>query len=343
MIDIIIPNWNGKQMLGHCLCSLEKQSCDDFSITVVDNGSSDGSAAFVKTRFPSVTVIEFSENRGFSAAVNKGIEQTGNPWILLLNNDTEVASNCIERLVSAINETSGYEFFALKMMAYHNRQVVDGAGDAVLRGGVGYRLGTRERDCEEYRIQKEVFGACAGAALYRRTLFDAVGLFDEVFFAYLEDVDFNLRAVRAGYRCCFLPDAVVYHIGSASSGSKINSFIVELSTRNNFWILCKHYSGRLFLRFFPAILVYQFFWFCFVVKKRQFPAYFKGVIGSFRTLRMMRQKRKNITKKQSVMDDSRFAELIVNAERQAVNSIIMRRKSEGKSNHLLHTYLRFFC
>ena len=99
-----------------------------------------------------------------------------------------------------------------------------------------------ETDSSRYSLKRPVFGACAGDALYHRSLFDTIGMFDEDFFAYLEDVDFNMRAVRAGYRCTYIPDAVVYHVGSATTGSKINRLTVKLTTRNSVFVVCKNYS-----------------------------------------------------------------------------------------------------
>ncbi len=242
LIDIIIPNWNGESMLADCLHSLASQTFTGFRIIVIDNGSGDGSVALVEREFPQVKVIRFSENTGFSIAVNRGISDSSAPWLLLLNNDMEVAPDCLENLRYAVDTYQDYYFFALKMLSFHQRDLIDGAGDAVLRGGVGYRLGTMERDSEYYSMDRDTFGVCAGAGLYKRELFEKVGVFDPDFFAYLEDVDLNMRARRSGMRCRYIASAVVYHIGSATSGSKINSLTIRLSTRNNFYVLFKNYS-----------------------------------------------------------------------------------------------------
>lgn len=216
LIEVIIPNWNGKEILHHCLQSLAEQSFKDFRVIVVDNGSTDGSIEMLESDYPCIKLLTFDYNSGFSVAVNSGIKESVAPLLLLLNNDMEVAPDCLHRLVAKSNSYKDYDFFALKMMNFHNREFIDGAGDAVLRGGVGYRLGTMEKDCDHYQVDREVFGACAGAALYRREFFDRAGLFDEDFFAYLEDVDLNIRANRLGLRCMYLCDTVVYHIGIPS-------------------------------------------------------------------------------------------------------------------------------
>jgi GT2 family glycosyltransferase len=340
-IDIVIPNWNGRDMLETCLASLQAQSCREFNIIIVDNGSTDDSVIFVRDRYPDVQLVELQQNIGFSAAVNRGIAAGRQAWVLLLNNDIEVESRCIENLIKAIGLEPRTRMFALKMLSFHDRSMVDGAGDGVLRGGVGYRLGTMEHDSPRYQLKRPVFGACAGAALYHRKLFERVGMFDEDFFAYLEDVDFNLRAVRAGYRCMFLPDSVVYHIGSATSGSKINAMTVRLTTRNNMFVISKNYTFLMLLRFLPAICIYQFFWLIFVIKKGQLTAYLNGLFQSVSKLRQMRNKRLGSSECQLAV--STFSQRIIESEKEVLGSIMSRRSEEGKSNALLRFYRTIFC
>ena len=342
MIDIIIPNWNGRLLLKTCLDSLQSQSSQAFQTIVVDNGSTDGSVSFIQENYPHVKIIELNKNKGFSAAVNSGILASDSEWVLLLNNDVEVASDCLEYLENLSNHHQEYDFFALKMIDFHKRTHIDGAGDSVMRGGVGYRLGTMENDSDIYSIKRDVFGACAGAALYHRSMFDSIGLFDEDFFAYLEDVDFNLRAVKAGKRCCYLPDARIYHIGSASTGSKVNSFTVRLSTRNNVYVILKNFGPLLFLRFLPAFFVYQLFWLLFVLKKRQFVSYLSGLFGSLKHARVM-IKRYESNKRIGKISTRDFAHSIIHSERQAILSIINRREQLGKDTTLFKLYLKIFC
>lgn len=340
-IDIVIPNWNGRHMLEVCLPSLYSQNYKDFTVFVVDNGSTDDSVDYLRTTYPEVEILELHRNSGFSTAVNRGIEAGVREWVLLLNNDIEMAPNCLAHLAQQAEREPQIRIFALKMLSFTNRTVLDGAGDGVLRGGVGYRLGTMEPDSIQYNLKREVFGACGGAALYHRSLFGEIGLFDEDFFAYLEDVDFNMRAVRAGNRCCYLPGAVVYHIGSATTGSKINKMTVRLTTRNNIYVVCKNYSLLMLIRFLPSFLVYQFFWFAFVIKKGQIIAYLSGIIEAFpRIFQMTRKRRKQ---DQATLSDHQFRTRMVVSERQVVESIMSRRSVEGKNNLLLRWYLAIFC
>ncbi|SDP18187.1 glycosyltransferase family 2 protein [Desulforhopalus singaporensis] len=342
LLEVVIPNWNGAEMLEHCLRSLGSQSFTDFSVTVVDNGSEDGSVAMVAKEFPWVKLIRFSYNSGFSVAVNKGIRQTDAPWILLLNNDMEVEPDCVENLVAGIKRYPEYQFFALKMINFHHRELLDGAGDAYLRAGVGYRLGTLERDCDRYQQDREVFGACGGAAMYSSAFFERTGLFDQDFFAYLEDVDLNLRACKLGLKCMYLSKAKVYHIGSATSGSKINSVTIRLSTRNNIILLVKNYPLYLAARFLPAIAVYQVAWLLFCVKKGMIGPYVKGLVqgigmfpASYRKNRAANRGLKRVRMKE-------MAGKIRRAERDAIDSIRSRRKSKGQGNLLLDLYSRIF-
>ena len=339
--DIVIPNWNGRHMLEICLPSLYNQRFDNFTVIVVDNGSTDGSADYLRNNYPQVEVVELQENCGFSAAVNRGIEAGRREWVLLLNNDIEMAPNCLGHLSLQAASEPQIRMFALKMLSYADRTVLDGAGDGVLRGGVGYRLGTLEPDSGKYNLKREVFGACAGAALYHRTLFHRVGLFDEEFFAYLEDVDFNLRAVRAGIRCCYVPEAVVYHMGSATSGSKINKLTVRLTTRNNIFVICKNYSLSMLVRFFLPLLVYQFFWLVFVIKKGQLIAYISGIVEAIPRVAAMVRKRP--PRHDVPISSAQFRAKIVASEREVIKSIMSRRAGEGKNNLLLSWYLSIFC
>ena len=341
-IEIVIPNWNGSKMLRHCLQSLAEQTFTNFSVTVVDNGSTDDTEDMLLREFPSVKLIKFSYNTGFSVAVNVGVEKAQAELILLLNNDMEVASNCLEELYLAAEKYKEYDFFALKMLSFSQRHILDGAGDAVLRGGVGYRLGTQELDGPQYSHDREVFGACAGAALYRKDFFIKTGLFDADFFAYLEDVDLNIRARRLGMQCMYLSKAIVYHIGSATSGSKINPLTIRLSTRNNLNVLIKNYPLRYFIQFGAAICIYQLMWFVFCCKKMMFSAWLKGVFETFQNISVFLPKRKKLLGGADNDGHKVLANQIKNAEKEAVDSIISRRSQEGKGSLLLQMYCKLF-
>ena len=339
-LDVVIPNWNGRHLLGDCLDSLRRQSCPEFSITVVDNGSTDGSAEWLASAYPEVRCIVLSENKGFSAAVNAGIRQGTTPWVLLLNNDMEVDEDCIAALKKAVGRYPQYDLFALKMLNFHQRSHLDGAGDGVIRGGAGYRLGTMEEDSPFYCGDRDVFGACAGAALYRRSLFERVGLFDEDFFAYLEDVDFNIRAQRSGCRCRYAAAARVYHIGSATSGSKFNPLTIRLSTRNSLNVIIKNYPAILLLKYLPVICIYQLAWMCFCIKKGLLLPYLQGLWDGCRCFTVMAGKRRSLADRHIPLNQ--LEDILRWGERQAISSIMDRRRAAGKGNLLLRIYERLF-
>ena len=343
LIEIIIPNWNGEKMLTCCLQSLKLQDSDNFHITVVDNGSEDGSVASIKHLFPSVRVIELSENTGFAFAVNAGIRARRSPWILLLNNDLEIAPNCISTLEKSIEKYGDYHFFALKMLSFFERDILDGAGDSVMRGGVGYRLGTMEADGVRFASDYDCSGACGGAALYSASFFEKIGLFDEDFFAYLEDVDLNMRAIRQGLSCRFLAEAIVYHIGSATSGSRINPLTVRLTTRNTASVIVKNFDLLFLLKGILPLVAYQLAWFVFCCKKGQVIPWFLGVVEGVRSLPGTMKKRRRILRDSTPAQNKRFYTHVKSSELEAIQSIMARRDEQGKNNVLLKVYSRVFC
>ncbi len=340
MIDIVIPNHNGCAFLEGCLASVFAQSYTRWHVIVVDNGSGDGSLALLRGRFPEVELLALPENTGFSAAVNRGIAAGTAPLVFLLNNDTELDRHCLRHLVEAAANWPA-DFFAAKMINYHQRHLLDGAGEGFLRGGAGYRLGTLEADDDNYGHSRQVFGACGGAALYRRQVLEEVGLFDPDFFAYLEDVDWNLRAARLGKVCRYVAEARVYHIGSATTGSKINAFTVRLSTRNSLFVLARNYSAGLLLRYSALILIYQFFWLLFVLKKRQFLPYCRGLAEAVAAWPAMRGKyRQGLSGVE--ISPALLRDRLRQAEGEVLRSIMQRRSAAGKGNGLLRLYRRLF-
>lgn len=339
LVDIVIPTWNGWEFLEPCLRSIGRQSFKGYTITIVDNGSTDNTVSSLQRLFPEVVIVNFPENRGFSVAVNAGIQAGSHPLVFLLNNDTELAPDCLQVLVDASQAYSN-QFFAAKMLSFADHSLLDGAGDSFLRGGAGYRLGTMEQDGGIYDQQREVFGACAGAALYSRSFFSQTGFFDQDFFAYLEDVDLNLRANRHGLRCLYVPEARVYHVGSATTGSKINPITVRLSTRNSLYVLLKNYSPGLMLRFLPVLLIYQCAWFVFCVKRGQLRAYLQGLGQVPGQVGRMRKKYKDNRKGE--LPPAEQARMLILAEAEVVDSIMRRRMALGKSNFLLRCYRFLF-
>ena len=236
-VTVVIPNYNGLRFMEPCMAALEKQNCKDFEILVVDNGSSDGSVEWLKThQYPTIFL---EENTGFSGAVNVGIKASKTPFVLLLNNDTEVEPDFIGEMIKAIRRSDKIFAVSSKMVQMYHKELMDDAGDMYSVLGWAYQRGVG-RSSKGYNREREVFSACAGAAIYRREVFEQIGYFDEMHFAYLEDIDVCYRAKIFGWHNRYCPTAVVYHVGSGTSGSKYNAFKVRLAARNNVYLNYKN-------------------------------------------------------------------------------------------------------
>jgi Predicted glycosyltransferases len=224
MIDVIIPNYNGSAFLPVCLDSLRAQTRCDFTVTVVDDASTDDSVALIKSRYPEVQVFQLDQNRGFAAAVNAALTATHQPFVALLNNDTEADPHWLAALIGALERWSQFAFAASKLRLFDRRNVLHSAGDFYRPNGEPGNRGVWEEDRGQYDVYSEVFGPCAGAAAYRRSALELLAedgrVFDEELVMYCEDVDLNLRARRKGLRTIFVPTAVVYHRLSASGGGE---------------------------------------------------------------------------------------------------------------------------
>lgn len=224
-IVVIVPTWNGARLLPTCLDSLLSQTFRDFEVLVVDNGSTDDTRALLRSRYPQARVLALGQNLVFSGAVNAGLHATGAPLVALLNNDTEAEPGWLAALWDAASRYPDAGWFASKLLLFDRRDVLHSAGDFYGADAVPGNRGVWEPDDGRYDREEEVFGACGGAALYRRAMLEDVGLFDERLIGYCEDVDLNLRARLAGYRCIYVPAARVYHRLSATGGGPQASYL----------------------------------------------------------------------------------------------------------------------
>ena len=260
-VRIIVVNWNGRSFLEECLQGLRRQTYRSFSIVLVDNGSTDGSRAMVRERFPDAQVIALPENRGFAGANNCALRDLSTPYVALLNNDAVAARDWLEHLVEALEQTKEAGFAASKMLYYDRPEVIDRCGDGYTRAGVGLLRG-RGEPAGHYSRREWVFGACAGAALYRTDMLKDIGLFDEDFFLIYEDMDLSFRAQLRGYRCLYVPEAKVLHRTSRSLvyDSPVS---VYYGHRNLEWNYLQNMPGRLILRTILPHLFYDLAAFCY--------------------------------------------------------------------------------
>ena len=250
-VSIIIPTWNRKDLALTCLDSVQGQTFRSWEAIVVDDGSADGTAEAVAREHPDAQVVRLEKNSGFCAAANAGIARAGAELMLLLNNDMTLEPGFLNRLITAADKSDA-ALFAPLVLFRDEPEFVYSAGDRLLANGRPESVGFRCRRVQ-FQFPPEIFGVSAGAGLYRREVFDAVGALDERFIAYFEDSDLSFRARLAGYRAEFVEDAVAYHIGSASIANR-QWWRARQCYRNHALLVVKNMPAALLLRHARAIL-----------------------------------------------------------------------------------------
>lgn len=247
---IIIVNWNGKHLLKECLDSVFAQTYQNYDVYLVDNGSTDGSVDFAKENYPKVKLIQLKENTGFAKGNNIGIakalEDKQVEYIVCINNDTKTKKDFLEKLVACAQANPHVGSVAPKMKYFHEENLVDSVGILIHRDGGGLSRGNKEPDEGQYDQSEEIFGACGGAVLYKRKMLEDIKhgkdeFFDNVFFAYYEDLDLAWRARLAGWKSISCPWAVIYHVHSAT-GVSYSPFKAFHVNRNRFFVVLKNYS-----------------------------------------------------------------------------------------------------
>jgi GT2 family glycosyltransferase len=300
-ISVIIANWNGKTFLADCLASLGRQTFRDFETILVDNGSSDGSADFVRAKFPEVRMVELADNRGFTGGNIAGYEHAKGELITLLNNDTEADCHWLEALYRASQIYLDAGSFASKMMYFDDRTRIENCGFDVGIGGATLDLGRDELDSAGWILPRKVFGACGGAAAYRRGMLDDIGFLDPDFFLIYEDVDLSFRAQLRGYSCVFVPEAIVYHRYRKSIGN-LPARPVFFSQRNIEFVYLKNMPLKLMLQWAPQRLVYELGSAVYFARRGSGLAFWQAKLHALRSLPMMLRKRREIQRKRTVGD-----------------------------------------
>ncbi len=279
---IVIPNYNGMEYLEKCLVSLMADTEDyPARILVVDNGSVDRSAEAAE-KMAGVEVIRMGKNTGFCTAVNAGIKVSDTPYVILLNNDLTVEKGFVRAMEEALdrNQKAFSAGAQMRMMKAPDR--MDNAGDYYCALGWAYDYGKGRKISERYTKPRKIFASCGGAAIYRRSVFEEIGCFDERHFAYLEDVDIGYRARIYGYHNLYEPRAVVYHAGSSVSGSKYNEFKINLSSANSIYLIEKNMPFLQVLFNLPFLLLGFGMKFLFFLRKGFGKIYLKGLLRGFR-------------------------------------------------------------
>ncbi len=254
-VCVVIVNWNSWELLFNCVKALQQQTFKHFKVCVIDNASDFDRSHHLTNEFNDVEFIRNQKNLGFAAANNQAIHALETiQWIALLNPDTIPQSDWLENLVKATRHYPAYDVFASRLLQHEQPERLDGDGDVYHISGLVWRKGWGCLRNEDDDTPREIFSACAAAALYRNDALDAVGGFDEDFFCYVEDVDLGFRLRLKGYRCLLIPDALVSHIGSATSGGRHSDFAVYHGHRNLVWAFVKNMPSLLLIVLLPVHL-----------------------------------------------------------------------------------------
>lgn len=300
---VIIVNWNCGQFLDECLHHLLQQSCRPAKILVMDNGSEDGSAERAQ-QLPGVTVRMLGANLGFAAANNLALEECTTEYVVLLNPDAYPEPDWLHRLVSAAKARPQVAAFGSRQMIYGRPAMIDGIGDVYHVSGLVWRNGHGRSMQAEDDMAAEIFSPCACAVLYRREALREVGGFDEDYFCYVEDIDLGFRLRLAGYTAMVIPDAVVHHVGSGSTGGQHSDFSVYHGHRNLIWTYFKNVPGWLFWALLPAHLALNAVSIAYFIWRGQGKVILKAKWDALRQLPKMWRKRQRIqqARRVGVMD-----------------------------------------
>lgn len=287
-VSVIIPNYNGENFIANCLDSMMVQSFSEFGhmeIIVVDDCSTDASVEIIKT-YKNITLLENSVNSGFDKSVNQGILASRGKYCLLLNNDVVADSDFVRYLYLHIDDSPKVFSVSSKMVRFYERDKLDDTGDLYNILGWGYKRGDGQ-SVEAHNKPTAIFSTCAGAGIYRRSILNEIGLFDETFFAYMEDVDISYRALINGYKNRYEPKAICYHIGSATTadGQKYSPFKVQISARNNIYVAYKNMPFLQLLLNSPFLLLGFSVKYVLFLKRGFGRDYAKGIREGLRNLK----------------------------------------------------------
>lgn len=299
-LSIIVVNLNGQRLLLDCLGSLSRQTYTNREIILVDNGSADSSVRYVEERFPSVKIIELRENTGFTGGNVQGLKAAGGEFVALVNNDTQVDDHWLENLLEPMLEDSTIGICASKLL-FEDGRGINSAGDGLTTAGVGLNRGLG-KDGTLFSDSEFVFGACGAAVLYRRRMLDEIGFLDDDFFLYDEDTDLNFRAQLAGWKCAYVPTAIVYHKSNATS-QRLSDLHVYYHSRNLEFVWLKNMPSSLMLRYAHHKLLQElgsFFYLC--IRHGKWKAFFRAKKDALKMAPLMWRKRKEIQTMKRVSD-----------------------------------------
>jgi GT2 family glycosyltransferase len=339
-VAIVIPSLHRPDLTSRCIESIQRQTlpADLWKIVVVENDAR--SDSILPDPLPPNTIrIELPQNEGTTNSINRGMAAIPSPYVLLLNNDVELASDYLEKLLAALKSDESLGFVVGKLLRAKDHRVLDGAGDAMLLAGASYRLGHLDPDEGQYDQPMPLLSACGAAVMYRSKAFLLCGALDADFFAYVDDLDLALRVNLLGYSGAYVPAAVAYHIGSATLGQPMHPRVVEYITRNQYFVLTKDYPAELYRQLFTRIFCYQLLWFLHAIKHGGLGSYLRGLRGWIRLKKRMKQKHRDLMAKRTLTDEQ-LLERMKMSERQVYDWHCSQ--SQAKKSTLLNVYFRVF-
>lgn len=298
LVSIIVVNWNRAKFLKDCLSTLSRQSYANREIILVDNGSSDESIPVVKENFPAVKIVGLAENRGFTGGNAAGLKVASGEFIALVNNDARTEPGWLETLLQPMLADPSVGICASKLVIDGTR-AIDSAGNGLTTGGVGFNRGLG-MDRKHFSISELIFGACGAAALYRRSMLDEIGFFDDEFFLYDEDMDLSFRAQLAGWKCRYVADAVAHHKGNATS-ERLSDLHVYYHTRNLEFVWIKNMPAELMIRFLHHKLIQELAAFGYIcLRHGRWKPFLRAKRDAVRMLPSMLKKRREVRRLRKV-------------------------------------------
>lgn len=309
--SMVVLSWNGLEHLEVCLSSLSAQTFRDREIVLADNGSTDGTKAWVEARFPEVRVARLEQNRGVPGGVNFGLAQARGRFIALLNNDIEADPRWLAESIRALEEHPEAGFTATRIRLFSMRDRLDTTGDLYFREGFPAKRGWLHHDGPDFDEPGWVFGSCAAATVYRRELFDAVGYFDEDFQANMEDLDLSFRAQLQGFKCRYVPTAILYHKMGATVGTGFAKSGSQLRMHRNLWFLrIKNLPSALWLRYLPLMIIGEAAVMIRAAMTGRFGVMMRARVEVLRRLRSILAKRRDIQSRRTI--SARDLDAIIN-------------------------------
>jgi GT2 family glycosyltransferase len=336
-VSIIVLNWNGERYLGRCLDALAAQTFRDYEVIILDNASTDASVEDVPERWPAFQLVKFNQNLGFAVGNNRGAQIARAHWLAFLNNDAFPEPEWLANLIQTAQTQTEFSFFSSRLISAEDPNLTQDTGDIYHVSGFAWPRDNNRPVQSAHLENGEVFSPCAAAALYDRDAFLEVGGFDEHFVSHYEDVDLGFRLRLRGYRCLYIPEAVVAHVGSASYGRESNRTVYQVQ-RNVVWSYLANMPGWLYWKYLPAHLFANLVFLIYYSLRGQWKAVWKAKWHAARSLPDLLEKRKRIQSSrrvspgeiERVLDHSWLGPFILGKRAQSAR-LFFNHLNQGKS------------